>query len=255
MNQMLTFRRAGAGKPLILIHGFLGGAGVWLAQQVYLKGAFDVIAVDLPGFAASPLGKSPNSMQAYVAEILDLADGLGLQRFSVLGWSFGGMIAQQIALDCPERVERLVLCATAAVGELPHRFESWAQTLARIKSEGIAVTTDRTVRTWFVDQEANPFYRICQSACDGATEAACAGAIKAMESWSAIGRLQEISSPALVIVGDRDRSTTPADSFILRQGLPFASLAILPNCAHGAHMERPDLFNRIVADFLIDTTH
>ena len=50
----LRYRRSGAGKPLILVHGFLGSAGVWLSQETGLKSVFDLIAVDLPGFAGSP---------------------------------------------------------------------------------------------------------------------------------------------------------------------------------------------------------
>lgn len=246
----LRYRRSGAGKPLILIHGFLGSAGVWLAQETAFKLAFDVIAVDLPGFAGSPPGNAPNSMKGFAGEILALADSLNLQIFTIVGWSFGGMIAQQIALDYPERVERLVLAGTAGVGELPRRFETWSETRSRIVSEGVVAALDRTVRTWFISGEADPFFRTCREQCGGATEDGCVRAIEAMRPWRAIERLGEIRQKALVIVGDKDRSTTPADSFILWNGLSAADLCVLPNCAHGVHMERPDLFNRIVADFL-----
>ena len=252
---MVSFRRIGAGKPLIAVHGFLGGAGVWLQQQVGLKRLFDVVAVDLPGFAGSPLGNAPKSMQAFVAEIMTLADSLKFEQFSLMGWSFGGMIAQQAALDHPHRIERLVLAGTAAIGELPQRFETWSQTLARIASEGVGATMERTVRTWFVSGEADPFFRTCYDVCKGASETACANAISAMRPWSAKDRLAQIRNPTLVIVGDRDRSTTPSDSFALWQGLPSANLCILPGCAHGAHMERPDLFNRVITEFLLDAEH
>jgi 2-hydroxy-6-oxonona-2,4-dienedioate hydrolase len=248
---MLSFRRAGSGKPLIMIHGFLGGAEVWLSQQIGFKQIFDVVAVDLPGFAGSPIGNAPNTMQGFVAEIIALADNLKFDRFSLIGWSFGGMIAQQLALDYPQRVEQLVLAGTAAVGELPHRFETWSQTLSRIKSEGVAATTNRTVRTWFTSGDADPFFQTCLDACKDASEAACHNAINAMQPWSAEERLSEIRSPTLVIVGDRDRSTTPKDSWVLWKGLTSANLCILPGCAHGAHMERPELFNRVTIEFLL----
>lgn len=251
---MLHYRRAGAGNPLILIHGFLGGSGVWLGQQVGLHGAFDTVAVDLPGFAGSSLGSAPNTMQAFGTEIVKLADALGFQRFSLLGWSFGGMIAQQVALQAPDRIGSMVLAGTAAVGELPRRFETWSQTLERIASDGLPAVFDRTIRTWFVANEHDPFFPVCRAACEGATKEACAGAIQAMQPWSAADRLQEISTPTLIIVGDQDRSATPDDSFVLFTGLPKAQLCVLPRCAHGAHMEQPAIFNHIVARFLLERT-
>ena len=246
----LRYRRSGAGKPLILIHGFLGSAGVWLAQETGLRLAFDVIAVDLPGFAGSSDENVPHTMKGFVAEIIALVDRLGLRTFSLIGWSFGGMIAQQAALDHPERIERLVLAGTAGVGELPQRFETWSETLSRLNSDGVVAALDRTVRTWFVSGEADPFFRTCREACAGATIKACVGAIDAMRSWRAIERLGDIRQRALVVVGDRDRSTTLNDALVLFGGLSAAELCVLPNCAHGAHMERPDLFNRAVAEFL-----
>ena len=71
-----------------------------------------------------------------------------------------------------------------------------------------------------------------------------------MRPWRAAERLSEIGQAALVIVGDRDRSTTVEDSLLLWKGLPSADLCVLPRSAHGAHMERPDLFNTMVKGFL-----
>jgi pimeloyl-ACP methyl ester carboxylesterase len=247
---MLRFRRAGRGPPVIFLHGFLGGSGVWAAQQEALADSFDTIAVDLPGFAGSPIESGPGDMRGFVGEIMILADRLGLERFSLVGWSFGGMIAQQAAIDHQERIERLVLCGTAAVGELPRRFESWSRTLARIETDGVAATTERTVRTWFVAGEADPFFSTCRQACDGASEAACRGAIGAMQPWASFDALERLHAPALVITGDSDRSATPADAMALWQRMPSAALCVLPRRAHGLHMEAPDLFNAIAGDFL-----
>ena len=130
---MLTYSRSGVGRPLVFVHGFLGGAGVWRGQLAGLKDGFDMVAVDLPGFAGSPMGSAPETMSGFVAEVMALADALEFRRFSLVGWSFGGMIAQQAALEHPQRIERLVLAGTAGVGELPRRFETWSETLSRIR--------------------------------------------------------------------------------------------------------------------------
>jgi pimeloyl-ACP methyl ester carboxylesterase len=64
--------------------------------------------------------------------------------------------------------------------------------------------------------------------------------------------LSEIKMPTLVIVGDKDRSTKVSDSLILWEGIPGSQLCVIPGCAHGAHMEKPDLFNKVIADFLAE---
>ena len=73
----------------------------------------------------------------------------------------------------------------------------------------------------------------------------------AMQQWSVVDRLSEIDIPTLVIVGDKDRSTKPSESIQIWENIPGSDLCILPGCAHGAHMEKPDLFNRVVIDFLL----
>ena len=247
---MLNYRRYGKGRPLVFLHGFVGGAAYWLPQEVSFKGAFDVISVDLPGFAGSADVPAPDSIAGYGNAVIELLDGIGVGSFALVGFSLGGMIAQQMALDHEGRIDKLVLYGTAAVGELPSRFESFTESSKRARSDGIAATTDKTVATWFVDGTASPMHAYTRAVCDGANLDACLTVMNAIMDWSAADRLGEIAAPTLVVVGDRDRSATPADAMVLWNGIPDAQLSVLPGCAHGAHLEKPDLFNLIVADFL-----
>ena len=247
---MLNYTRHGQGKTLVLVHGFLGGTAYWVPLTTGLKHAHDVIAVDLPGFAGSAQVPAPDSLSGYAKVVLALLDSLGVQRFSLLGFSMGGMIAQQAALDFPQRIDKLILYGSAAVGDLPHRFESWEASIDRIEREGVEPTADKTVATWFVDGKSHPFYPACREACHGAYASSCVIVMRAMQQWNNVGKLGEIKMPTLVIVGDKDRSTKVSDSIILWKGIPGAELCVLPGCAHGAHMEKPDLFNKVLADFL-----
>lgn len=251
---MLHYRRHGHGRTLVLLHGFVGSAGYWLPQETSFKSAFDVITIDLPAFAKSADVPAPDTIEGYGAAVFDLLDELGVDRFSLIGFSMGGMIAQQMALDRPARIDRLILYGTAAVGEMPSRFESWTQSIERLRDQGVVATTDNTVATWFVDGVKSPLHEVCRRACEGANLEGCITVMTAMQSWSAEKRLGEISMPTLVIVGDMDRSATPRDALTLWDGIANACLSILPGCAHGAHLEKPDLFNRIVLDFLSEET-
>lgn len=249
---MINYQRVGNGRSaLVLVHGFLGGARYWIPLTSALKDYFDVIAVDLPGFAGSAHIPAPDSIAGLSQTVVQLMDRLDIQRFSLLGFSMGGMVAMQAALDQSNRVEQLILYGTAASGDLPDRFESWDASIARMQSQGVEATADKTVRTWFVEGDKHPFYASCREACRGASDASCIKIMRALQSWSARDRLSEIKAPTLLVVGDKDRSTKPAESIAIWERVPGSQLCILPNCAHGVHMEKPDLFNRIVLDFLV----
>lgn len=234
----------------MLVHGFLGSSGVWAPVQSILQKSFNVIAVDLPGFAASAGTPVRADIADYSRALVDFLEQLGVERFSLVGWSFGGIVSQQVAISHSRRLERLVLHGTTAVGRLPHRFESWEQTKRRIELEGIAPVTNRTVASWFVDGERHPYFARCLASCQGASPSGALKAIDAISQWNAVSRLGRIETPTLVVVGDRDRSTPLSDSVVLHKGISESSLCVLPRCAHGAHMEKPHLFAAVLRDFL-----
>lgn len=247
----MHFTRFGKGDVILLVHGFLGGTGYWLPMQMGLRHAFDVIAIDLPGFSQSAQIPAPTSLSGYAKSICSLMDELGIDKFSLLGFSMGGMIAQQTFFEYPDRIQHLILYGSSAVGDLPHRFESWEASISRIEKEGVESTADRTASTWFISGKKDPYYPTCRAACVGANQESCISVMRAMQGWSSVDRLKEIKIPTLIVVGDRDRSTRVSDSIVLWEGISESILCVLPECAHGAHMEKPDLFNRIVLDFLL----
>ena len=244
--------RSGRGRrALVFVHGFLGGCGYWVPQTSGLHDHFDCIAVDLPGFAGSAALPAPDSIAGYADALLAFLDSQGVREFSLLGFSMGAMVAMELALAHPARLERLVLYGTSASGDLPGRFESWDASIRRMESQGVEPTADRTVVSWFVDGERHPYHRACRDACRGAAKESAIKAMRATQRWSARGRLGSIQTPTLVIVGDKDRSTKPAESVELWQGIKGSQLCVIPDAAHGLHMEKPDLFNRVVLEFLL----
>ncbi len=247
---MLNYRRYGSGPSLVLLHGFVGGCGYWIPQETAFKEHFDVIAIDLPGFAGSAHIEAPNSLNGYGECVIRTLESIGVSCFSVMGFSMGGMIAQQIAKDFPEKVQSLILYGSSAVGDLPHRFESWEASINRLNTQGVDATTDKTVATWFVEGKDSPYYKMCREASDGANKESCITVMRAMQGWSSVNWLKDLNLPTLVIVGDKDKSTKPSDSVVLWEGIPNSEFCVLPGCAHGAHLEKPDLFNYVVGQFL-----
>ncbi|MEO8159311.1 MAG: alpha/beta hydrolase [Betaproteobacteria bacterium] len=235
---------------MILQHGFLGGGGYWAPVMAKLATMFDVVAPDLPGFAGSAAEPIPGSISGYADALIGLADSLGVDRFSLVGHSMGGMIAQQVAISHPGRLNRLVLYGTAPSGDLPTRFESWEQTIARFQTQGAAAAAD-VVASWFVDGRRHPYYAFTEDAGRGFNVAAAVNAMKIVPQWDVRQQLGEITAQTLIITGDRDYATTPRQAFALWESIPSTSLCIVPGCSHALHLENTDVFNSIVGTFLL----
>ena len=250
---MLNYRRSGKGPTLVLQHGFLGGSGYFTPQIDHLCRSHDVIAADLPGFAGSADQPTPESIESLSRSLLGFLDDLGVERFSLLGHSMGGMVALQSALDQPARIERLILYGTSASGHMPDRFETFERSIERLQEDGLEATAARIAATWFVEGKTAPFYPLCVEAGLGVREEAAIACLRAMPNWDVSDRIGDLDVPTLVLYGDRDRSYGLEDAVGLARGIPNARLCILPDCAHNVHLEKPELFNQIVADFLSKT--
>jgi pimeloyl-ACP methyl ester carboxylesterase len=235
---------------VVLQHGFLGGSGYWTLQMEYLDPLFDIISPDLPGFAGSAHVPPPDGVEGFAGALLELLDELGVERFTLVGHSMGGMVAAQLALDHPERLERLVLYGTAATGRLSGRFETFEESIQRLEQDGIEATAERIAATWFLRGRQSPFYGMCLDAGRGASLEAAIACMRAIPCWDVSARLGEITVPTLVIGADRDRSITPSQLLQLWAGIKDAELCVAPGSAHNVHLEKPDLFNRVLGDFL-----
>jgi pimeloyl-ACP methyl ester carboxylesterase len=116
----IRYLEAGAGQPVLYIHG-AGGLDVGLAEEL-LADTYRVIAIELPGFGASAVNERTKTPRDLARTIALVAAQLGLDRYSVIGASFGGRVATWLSLDYPDQVEALVLAAPATV--LPPGFRA-----------------------------------------------------------------------------------------------------------------------------------
>jgi pimeloyl-ACP methyl ester carboxylesterase len=248
---MLHYQRLGTGKPLVFVHGFLSSGTCWLAQLGYFSRFFDVLAIDLPGFGASQTDPLQDSVDGFSTATVRFLDALGIHRFSLVGHSMGGMVAQQLALDHADRIDRLVLYGTAASGVLPQRFESFDESITRFSSLGVESAGESVIQSWLIQREASPAYALCRQAAAGLTTDAAVRALRGIAKWDVRQRLGELTCPTLIITGDRDRSTSPDEAFFLRKNIKRSELCIAPSCAHAAHLDSADLFTSVVGEFLL----
>ncbi len=246
----LIFEREGSGFPLVFVHGYLAGAEIWSQQLEFFKSRFEVLAPNLPGFGDSAHLTAPDTIVDFAKRVLDELRALGVERFHLLGHSMGGMIVQAMAAHSPERISSLVCYGTGPVGVLPDRFESIEMSRSRLKSEGLEKTVRRIAATWFRKGETAKGYAACVNLGLKASMQAALASLSAWETWDGRPGMAKIKADTLVVWGDRDRSYGWSQPEALWRGIANSSLAVVPGCAHNVHMEKSDLFNSIIGDFL-----
>ncbi|MDA7424290.1 alpha/beta fold hydrolase [Thalassococcus lentus] len=234
--------------PVVFVHGFMGGSKQWAAQQDAFEGA-PMVTVDLPGFGDNAHLKPLSSIDAYAAWVLQELKDQGITRFHLVGHSMGGMIAQDMVAQAPNRVVQLVLYGTGAQGVLPGRFETIETSKQRALADGATATARRISATWFLERDKSLAYNACAQIAERSHIDAILSGLDAMNQWNGTENLPTLEAHTLVVWGDHDRTYPWSQTEQLWRTLPNASLAVIPNCAHSPHMEKPELFNTVLSDF------
>ncbi|WP_282119242.1 alpha/beta fold hydrolase [Ruegeria atlantica] len=235
--------------PVVFVHGFLGGSRQWQGQVDALAG-YDVVTLDLPGFGENAQLDALSSILGFADWALNELKMRGIEKFHLVGHSMGGMVVQEMIARAPERVDRLVLYGTGSVGVLPGRFETIDTSKTRACADGPQATARRIAATWFLERERAVTYEDCAAIAEQSSLKAILTGLDAMHSWSGAERLSAIKAKTLVIWGDRDRTYPWSQTEKLWQSIPNANLAVIPESAHAAHLEKAGLFNGVLNDFL-----
>lgn len=255
----LHIETAGSGEPLVLLHGWGMHGGIWHETAEQLAQRFQVHCVDLPGhgFSAGQLDKDGSFTLDAVVTLLATSFGAPL---NVLGWSLGGILAQEWARRAPHQVQRLVLVASTPcfsqrsewrdampqeilaqfAAALEHEF---ADTLRRFLA--LQVRGSAGERELLASLRERLFSR-------GEPEmAALRGGLDILRDVDLREVLPSIQQPVLVMAGERDRLTPPQASRYLAERLPCAQLVEFTGAAHAPFLSHRDEFVRAVGDFLV----
>lgn len=245
----LSYKKIGKGKPLVLVHGYLGGQNMWKFQEE-LKHDYELIMPSLAGYGESANLTAPSTIRENAEQVFELLNHLNIDTFYLLGHSMGGMIVQEMAALRPSRVEKLICFGTGSIGVLPNRFETIEESRHKIKTIGIKETRENIAKTWFVDYLKGEGYQLCLEEGAKATTQAALASLDAWDSWDGRRQLSEISSPTLILWSNKDRSYDLNQQNILNQGIKNSRLEIIKDCAHNSHMEKPILVNNAIKQFL-----
>jgi pimeloyl-ACP methyl ester carboxylesterase len=252
----LAYEVDGSGPPLLLIHGLGYDRAGWGPMREALAERFRVIRFDNRGVGESDVPEGPYSVAALAADAVAVLDAVGVERAHVVGTSLGGMVAQEVALSFPERVERLVLACTMAGGErsfpLPDRTVAAFALFPTLPLEqGLRLLAENSLADETVARRPNLVdelyaYRLAhRPPLAGWQAQAAAGA--------AFDRLDDVGSiraPTLVLHGTADNVVDVRNADLLAQRIPRARLELFDGRGHLFFWEDPQRFARVVAEFL-----
>ena len=239
------------GAPALVLANSLGTKQqLWSRQLPELTERFRALTYDHPGHGASALPEEPCTVEAFARELLGLLDDLALERVSLCGTSLGGMVGMALALEAPERVQRLVLSCTSAYLGPP---DGWRERARIVRAEGMEAIADSVVVRWFtpelprVQPETVARFRAMLVETPPEGYARCCDALAA---WDAREQISAISVPTLVIAGAEDPATPVEHADLLASRIPGARLLVLERAAHLANVERAEEFTSAVLDHL-----
>jgi pimeloyl-ACP methyl ester carboxylesterase len=255
----IAYRRVGNGPPLLVLNGFAATIADWDPSFIDgLASSNELILVDHRGMGESTDNGRPFDMAQLADDAAHAMETLGFHRTSVLGWSMGGFVAQILALQRPDRVNKLVLLSTDPGGADADLASAavWSQLIDTAGSP--QEQARRLLSLLFPSPVAESFYREFGEIVADARARLSPGSVNrqaaAMDAWHRNGvanRLREIRAPALVASGTEDIVIPPSNALKLVNAIPGAWLVQFPRGGHAfmAQYPRPlaDLINGFLA--------
>jgi 3-oxoadipate enol-lactonase len=233
--------------PLLVLGSSLGTtSSLWEPQLPVLHEFFRVLRYDHRGHGGSPTATGPFTIDDLGADVLELTDSLGVERFSYCGLSLGGMIGMWLAGRAPERVDRLALCCTAASFPSP---QPWRERAATVRESGTAAIADAVVARWFTHAMAERAPEVVAAYRDelaGVDAESYAGICDALAVLDLTPLLPEVQAPTAVIAAAQDEATPPEFLRVIAEAIPDAELYVVGDAAHLANVEAADAVSVIL---------
>jgi pimeloyl-ACP methyl ester carboxylesterase len=243
----LTYKLADGGRPLLILHGWGSSSGAWVEVQGKLsQQGYRVCVPDLPGFGKSGPPPRPWGMDDYARFVATFAHRLGVEKFFLVGHSFGGRIGIRLAALHPEHLLGLVLCASAGIKPkrtLKHRtFLALAKGgHALLSLPPLSLLREPARKGLYFLVGERDYYR---------AQGVMRETMKKVIEEDLRPDLGKVAAPTLIVWGERDRVTPLSDACIMKEEIPNAALEIVEGAGHRLPYEEPETFTRLVLAFL-----
>ena len=249
-----------AGDHLVFVHGYTGDTSDWLHQVEKFATHYRVLLLDNRGHGKSeaPTDRGTYGVDRMTADLAEITNKLGIDRYHLVGHSMGGTIAQEFALQSPERLLSLTLHDTSfsfTARKAHPAMTAWIKNRFRIaEAQGMRAVADMKFPLpppphMPEDRLKETSERLARMSVD-----AFIGAWKGLAAWEGTAeRAHAIAAPTLVVYGDQDAAPITRGSVKLANMIPNAQLHAIPECGHSPNWERPELFNDALDSFLRGT--
>jgi 3-oxoadipate enol-lactonase len=242
----------GRGRPLVFLHGLGWDGTLWASAARRFADRYRVIAGDTRGHGQSDKPPGPYSIDLFAADWLGLLDELGIDRAGIIGFSQGGMIAQVLALEHPERVAALVLVSTACRSD-PGAKEKMEERIRLARTEGPAAAARVAATAIFSKRFTDARPNVIQGFIAWRTAAQqdpLLEATRAAYGFDVSARLSAVQIPTLVMYGDEDALTPPPIVRYVADCLPRPELVCVAGAGHMIPIEQPEAFESHLGAFL-----
>jgi 3-oxoadipate enol-lactonase len=252
-DAMLAHDERGRGDVVMFIHGHPFDRRMWAPQLDALEDDFRVLAPDLPGYGASPPRATTLTMRDLAAATIELLDQLEIARATVVGLSMGGLVAMELGLGWPDRVDGLVLAATTAAPVTAAEAEHRRRLADRVEAEGpltlVAEMADRLLGP--VGRMDPELIRIVLEMMISTPPAGAAAALRGRaERPDYATLLAGLTVPALVAAGRHDAYAADGVTDQLVAALPDPEVVHFERSGHLPNLEEPEAFTAVVRAFV-----
>lgn len=252
----LAYSDDGPGSAVVLLHGFPLSRAMWVEQLSAIGSIYRVIAPDLRGHGESPAPEGAYTMDEMADDVVELLDALSISQPIVLGGlSMGGYVALSLVVRYPDRVRGLMLFDTRAGADTPEAAQNReASARAVLAKDSAKDVVDSMIPKLFAPMtlEQRPArVEPLRAVMERNTPRGVAGALLGMAIRpDRRADLPGIRVPTLVMVGEHDVITPPAEAKALAAAIPNAQLEVIPESAHMAPYENPAAANAVILRFL-----
>ena len=239
---------------LVLSNSLATDHRMWDPQINILTQTHRILRYDTRGHGQSEATPGPYSFEHLVGDLTGLMDALDISVADILGLSLGGMTALGLALDHPDRVNRLI-CCNARADAPPAYADGWRERIEIARQKGMSALCDGTLARWFTDAyRFDPHHGAEIASVRGMIESTSVdgfcGCAHALIQLDYLPRLNEIKVPSLFIAGQDDAAAPPAVMEDMAARIPNHEFVILQDTAHLSNLNNPTAFNAAVSDWL-----
>jgi pimeloyl-ACP methyl ester carboxylesterase len=243
----------GAGESLILIHGLGSSGRDWEYQVAFFAPHYQVITYDARGHGQTEKAPGTYSIPLFADDLLNLMDTLAIPNAHIVGISMGGTTAFQFTVSHPERVKSMTIVNSFA-RYVPENFRQQIalfQRLVLFRLYSMRKIGEILSKRLFVKPEQAELRQVLIDRWAENHKPSYMAAMRGMVGWSVWDHLEEITIPSLIISADEDYTPVAAkEAYAAR--MPNAELVVVEDSRHATPVEKPEIFNQILFEFLRD---